>query len=746
MALYAATIFLSAFLLFQVQPLIGKWILPWFGGTPAVWTTCMLFFQTALLAGYAYAHLLMTYLRPRTQTFVHLGVMAAAILTLPLAPSADWKPDDAGDPTWRILLLLAATAGLPYVALAATSPLLQAWFSQTHPGRSPYRLYALSNAGSLLALASYPFLFEPLMRLGTQGWAWTLGFAAFTALCGAAAVRAWRTSVAAAPVLDDRVACSRGCLREHEPEIAADHAHANGCVSMPPSEAASPENAAARPSLSTRLLWLALAACGSIMLLAVTNQMCSDVGVVPFLWVVPLGLYLATFIVCFGNERLYWRPVFWPLLVLAAAGIVLLLRGGVDVDIRWQVLGYNAALTVCCMVCHGELARLKPAPRHLTAYYLTSSAGGAVGGLFVTLAAPLLFTAYFELHIGVWMCFVLAAAAFWHEKPLRRWSGRWVAPAFGVGGVAVLTAVGVALVSDVHEQLSEAVSSSRNFYGVLQVVEYGTADDPESLYMALMHGRIMHGCQYPEEPLRRQATTYYSETSGVGRTLAERQNGPEPVRVGVVGLGTGSLAVYGRRGDLFRFYEINPAVKRLATSRFTYLADSDARCEVVLGDARLTMEREPPQQYDVLALDAFSSDATPVHLLTAEACDAYRRHLKPNGVLAIHISNRYLDLEPVVRGLAERAGFGVAVINDDTDFDASRGDLCESTWVLLTHDRDFLSRPLIAGAAKKPDAPKPDAPKSDAADAADAAAASPPPPPPVRLWTDDHSDLLGVLR
>ena len=693
MWLYALTIFLSAFLLFQVQPLMGKWILPWFGGGPTVWTVCLLFFQTVLLAGYAYAHLVRTWLGERGQALVHAAVIAAAALLLPIAPSAGWQPDGTGDPTWRVLGVLAVSVGLPYFALSATSPLLQAWFSVGRPGASPYRLYALSNAGSLLALASYPFVIEPALRLRSQAAVWSIGFAAFAVLCMWCGLRAWRAGRAGQPV-------GRG--------------RPGG-----PAEAAAGWQGAARPDRKARLLWLALPACGSVLLLAVTNQVCADVGALPFLWVLPLGLYLVSFILSFHREWLYQRVVFWPLLVLGTLGVLWLLHENVEVSLLWQATGYGGALFVCCMVCHGELARLKPSPRYLTSFYLTVSAGGALGGLLVALAAPLVFDAYFELHVGLWACPALAMIAVWRERAAYWRRRRVVAVLFGVGSLAVLAAVGIGLVFDIRRQYEDAISTSRSFYGVLGVLEGDDGDD-RGPYYSLCHGSILHGSQYTTEPFRGRPTTYYGEMSGVGLALVNRR--PEaPMKVGVVGLGVGTLAAYGRPRDTYRFYEIDPEVRHLATTRFTYLADSAAFCEVVMGDARLSMEREAPQGYDVLALDAFTGDAVPLHLLTAEAFAIYRRHLKSDGVLAVHISNRFLDLAPVVLGLAEHFGMAAAVVDQEED---DGEEISPSTWILVTADREFLQCPEIEAAIT----------------AAEADAAAP------RLWTDDYSDLFSILK
>jgi SAM-dependent methyltransferase len=691
-ALYAATIFLSAFLLFQVQPLIGKYILPWFGGGPTVWTTCMLFFQAALLAGYAYAHVIRTRLAPSTQALVHTGLLLAAALALPILPSATWKPEGGTDPTWRILVILAVSVGLPYLALAATSPLLQAWFSMTHPGVSPYRLYALSNAGSLLALASYPFAIEPLLRLKTQSYSWSAAFVAFAILCAVCAVRLRRAKLAAesvAPASDD----------------AAE---------------------APRPSPITMYLWVALAACGSVMLLAVTNQLSMDVAVVPFLWILPLSLYLLSFVLCFESDRIYWRPVFWPLMVVGAAGMVVLLFWGVYAPLKWQIIAYAGGLFACCMVCHGELARLKPNPRYLTSFYLMSSAGGALGGLAVTVVAPLVLKGYFELHVGLWLCFVLAILAFWHEMaPLRRRLGRWALALFCFASPALLAGLGVALGMHVSDELADSLALTRNFYGVLKV-ELCSAGGDDGEYYVLRHGRILHGSQFARGPLHNRPTEYYWEKTGIGLAIQNRRPG-SPMRVGVVGLGTGTIAAYGRPGDTYRFYEINPEVEHLARTWFSYLGESGAACDVVLGDARLSLEREappdrqPPQQYDVIALDAFTSDAIPIHLLTREAFEAYQRHLKPDGVLAVHISNRFLDLQPVVLGLAEYFCLASAVIEST---DENRTEYSAATWILVTRDTAFLESPAMKAATSEPE--------SDA--------------PSLRLWTDDYSDLFHILK
>jgi hypothetical protein len=724
--LYALTIFLSAFLLFQVQPLFGKSILPWFGGGPAIWTTCMLFFQTILLAGYAYAHLIRTRLGEWSQMIVHLVVLGAAMVLLPITPYEALKPVGGDDPTWRILAVLMVGVGLPYFALSATSPLIQAWFSATFPGASPYRLYALSNLGSLLALATYPFVIEPALALRTQSGVWSAAFAAFAVLCAGCAIKAWRSGTPAPGRVNGLQACTAegGCATSastvEDGDATSVSTAEGGCATI---------EVAPRPRLMARVLWLLLPACGSVMLLAITNQMCADVGVFPFLWILPLGLYLLSFILCFESERVYWRPVWLPLMAAGAVAIIWLLFEGVHVAMLWQVAGYSGALFACCMVCHGELARLKPHPHYLTSFYLFSSAGGAVGGLFVTLLAPVVFQTYGELHVGLFACFALAAVAFWYEKwHNRRWQDMWALPLAGVSSVVAVGAVGSVLVVEARQELENALSVSRNFYGVLQVHEYNT-EDPERHYYSLQHGRILHGVQYVSEPLHSQPTSYYGESSGVGVAILNRRP-KTPIKIGVVGLGTGSLAVYGGKGDTVRFYEINPEVLRLATSRFTYVTDCRARndgtgggCDVVLGDARLSLEREEPQGFDILALDAFTSDAIPVHLLTVEAFQIYQKHLKPDGVLAVHISNRFLDLKPVVLGVAERLGLSTAVI--DADDEGGKEELSSSNWILVSKDKAFLESPAVAGVSWKEDPAK---------------------PCKRRVWTDDYSDLFSIMR
>jgi len=667
---YAATIFLSSFLLFVVQPLIARQILPWFGGSAAVWTTCMLFFQALLLAGYAYAHLLVKMDR-RRQATLHTVLLLGAVALLPIAPAESWKPTGSEEPVTRILLLLAVAVGLPYFLLAATSPLLQAWFSRARPGENPYRLFAISNLASLGALVGYPFLIEPYLAGKQQVVLWSWGFGAFALACVA---MAWRTPAA--------------------PSVAnADSAGATARMRKP------------------YLLWLALSATGSVLLLAVTNHLTQNVAAVPLLWLAPLTLYLLSFIVAFEGRGWYRPETLWAL-VLACAGAMawLLVDDRFQFDLAMQLVVFLAGLFVACLFCHGELYRLRPPARDLTAFYLALSAGGALGGLLVAVVAPLVFNAHYELGIGLVALAFLAAMRF---NGLHRL-------AYAASLAVLLGVTGCAVYEGLHYH-EDVRLSTRSFYGVLRVKEYGASGDENHL-KRLVHGAIMHGEQYQTGEWRSFVTSYYQATSGVGLAIHAKQEGG-PVRVGVVGLGTGTLAAYGRKGDVFRFYDIDRHVVDIAWSEFTYLKDSEAKIEVAVGDARLTLEREPPQGFDVLAVDAFSGDAIPVHLITREALAVYLRHVKPEGIVAFHVSNRFLELIPVVARLAREEGAHAVLVSDDPEEeDMSRRS--RSDWVLVSRSPAALEHPEIVdgGGAAARDRPE------------------------WRTWTDDYSNLIQILK
>ncbi len=697
MILYAFTIFTSAFLLFQVQPLIGKWILPWFGGTPAVWTTCMLFFQVLLFAGYAYAHVLQK-LTWRRQALVHGLLLGATLLVLPIIPGAGWKPEGAEDPVLRILLILGGAVGLPYFCLSATSPLLQAWFGRACPGRKPYALYALSNAGSLLALVSYPFVFEPVFRLRVQAVSWSWGYAGFAVLCG---VCVW---VAAKSRTDTGFA----------PVPAAAEA------------AAGPETRPAGMAGGRRVVfWFCFPAVSSIMLLAFTNQMCMDIATIPFLWILPLGVYLLSYILTFSGERFYRRPFHLSYMAVGMLFVVALLSKDNSLNLGLLVLYYTAALFFCCMVCHGELYRLRPEPARLTAFYLTSSGGSALGGILAGVAAPLLFPMYLELHAGLLLCGALALACLFTDPACRLYRGRprWVAALL----IAALLGLGVGLSRQVSDFLGGNLAVRRNFFGVLRVYFCDVeGEDGRERQIRLCHGTTDHGMQFRDETKRQLPVSYYAPSSGIGLAVQHcPQQGPR--RIGVVGLGAGTIAAWGRPGaqDVIRFYEINEQVRQLANEYFTYLKDSHAIVEIKMGDARLSLEEESRdgmnQRFDILALDAFSSDAIPVHLLTREAFVVYLRHLKPDGILAVHITNHHLNLNPVIAALADQ--FHLAAIGVSTDKDSDPGAYL-SEWVLLTNNRVFLANPEVAAASEPLDVK----------------------PASRVLWTDDYSNLFRVLK
>ncbi len=660
---------LGAFLLFQVQFIMGKLILPWFGGAAAVWTTCMLFFQVGLLLGYAYAHLLVRW-PPRRQRNLHLLVLGLSVALVlfrclawrsPLLPGDGWKPRPEATPTGQILVLLAFTAGLPYLVLSSTGPLLQAWFARARPGVSPYRLYALSNLGSLLGLLSYPFLLEPNLSLTSQGLVWALGFVLFAVGCSFCAVSIGR--------------------------LPAD-SHA---LTSDPAAAFEP-----RPPVSRYALWFALAWVASVMLLATTNQICQEVAVIPFLWMLPLALYLLSFILCFEFDRVYVRKG-WAL-ALALAGVAGggTLAWGLKAPLIAQIGIYSLILFVYSMFCHGELATQRPATRHLTSFYLTLSAGGAAGGLFTALLAPAIFPAFWELHIALFGGILLLAVLIGRAR--SPFGHGPLGPAVRVGGVAALLALGAGLVLQAGHEAHLAFYTSRNFYGTLRAIEKNIGT-PTAL-VELKHGRIVHGLQFLDARRRHEPTTYYSPHSGVGLALRThpRRLAGLPLSVGVVGLGAGTLAAYARPGDSFRIYEINPEVIRLSTGAhpiFHYLEDATGQVTTILGDARLSLERETAQDFDILALDAFSSDSIPAHLLTREAMTLYLRHLRrPDGILAVHSTNRYIDLLPVLRGLAESFGLKSLLVNHDADGDHDDDDeIYASQWVLLSRDpRNFVAK------------------------------------------------------
>ncbi len=703
MILIALSLFLSSFLLFLVQPLIGKYILPWFGSSPAVWSASLLFFEVLLTGGYAYAYTLTRLLKPRRQAWVHWLFLGVSVLVLllgvffwhtPLLPGSTWRPTEVDYPFWDVIKVLLVAVGVPYFLLATNSTLLQAWFNTLYPGRSPYRLYALSNLASLLGLLCYPFLFEPLLSVTTQARWWALAYGLYFV---SACVLAWR-------------------FMHSSPAASAETAPPLSTVTAEGLEPAAPR-------WHTRLLWVLLPAIASLLLLATTNQITQEIAVIPFLWILPLTLYLLSFIFCFESDRWYGRGRFTLVLICAVAAYDLTLSKGPLVELKIQIAAYCLLFFVCCMICHGELARLRPAPRHLTSFYLTVSVGGALGGLFVNLAAPMLFIYYWELPLGLALCF----AAYLVLTLLLRQGRRWITTGLMVVPQAVALYLVVSLgLQNVSSIESNSLWMARNFYGVLRVKLYFLGDNGDQAN-ELVHGITLHGLQFTDPAKRSQPTTYYWEGSGIGLAFTHYPNRSNGMKVGVLGLGVGTLAAYGRAGDTIRFYEINPLVIRLARGEggyFSFLQDSAAHIEIVPGDARLSLEREleqsGPQGYDLLVLDAFNSDSIPVHLLTRQAFSLYLKHLKPNGILAVHVSNRNLDLEKVVYRMANEFGLPMVSI-----FAGGNGPgTSTSRWDLLTTNKAFLDDIASLGYGVKTGEPDRH----------------------IQVWTDDYSNLFQILH
>jgi len=665
---YAATIFLSSFLLFLVQPIIAKQILPWFGGSAGVWTTCLVFFQSVLLAGYAYADWT-TRLGPRRQAYLHVALLAASLACLPIIASSAWKPQGNEEPILRILLLLCATIGLPYFLLSTTTPLLQAWYWRRFQSAVPYRLFALSNLASLLALLGFPLLFEPAFDLRALGWSWSFVYGGFAVLCGAVGLMS-----------------------------------ANGAAAAAQSRTAAKPLAASLTAVD-QLLWLALAAMGSVILLAVTDHITQNISSVPFLWLLPLALYLITFILAFDHPRWYVRPFFVVALLVLLPAMGYFVQ---SLNLRVAAPLYLVGLFVTCMFCHGELAHSKPDPAHLTRFYLMISLGGALGAVLVAIIAPLVLPGYFELGITL---LVLAFVAAMRLQRIALWAG-----------IAVAAVTSVLVVQGMFGYSHGMRVMERDFYGVVR-----TADHPQPVpYRSMYHGGIMHGGQLLGDSLRNTPADYFSPNSGYGRVFTSlREMTPRrKLSVGVLGLGAGVIAAWMRPGDGLVFYEISPRVVDIARQEFTYLADTAARTEVVLGDGRLSLEREPPRGYDVLGIDAFSGDSIPMHLVTREAMALYVKHIKPDGVIVFQATNRYIDLLPVVKRLA--AEFGMEAVNISDSPEASEGPeywYSATDQVIVTRNQKLLAWPRI------------DEVSDDIEDRAS-----------LPTFTDSHHNLLRILK
>jgi SAM-dependent methyltransferase len=667
--LLATTVFLGAFLLFLIEPLFAKLILPRFGGAAAVWAACLVFYQCALLLGYWYADLSSRRLAPVRQSQLHIALLLVSVLFLPIAPRFLHWHRAGGDPATAILFLLSASIGLPFVLLSATSPLAQTWFARSHREREPYHLFGLSNLASLLALLSYPSLIEPHITAHKQAALWSVLFVVFVMLCIAAA---WHAR------------------RGIKPDISAQ----------------TEQNESAAPTAAEKLLWLELSACSSMLLLSITNKLLEDVAPVPLLWVLPLALYLLTFALAFHRRILYWRGPLIRFLAIALGGLGYAIYDPAYTE-SMQISApiFCAGLFVCCWFCHGELALRRPPPRYATSFYLMISLGGALGAIFVGLLAPHLLNAINELPLALIFTSLLAVAVLWPQG--------WLVRLFWLGAGAAMVFV---LVHSVRVYQTNTLVSVRSFYGALRVGQFTNwLKEP---YRTLYHGRVEHGAQYVNPPASLLPTTYYGPNSGVGLALTYCCTNAK--RVGAIGLGAGTLAAYAKTSDYFRFYEINSQMIGIARRYFSYLRDSPARIDVVLGDARLSLEQEAPQNFDLLAVDAFSGDAIPVHLLTREAFAVYLRHLKPDGILAVHTSNTYLNLPPVVKLLAADAGCDAQMIINE---DEHRKLIDSSDWVLVTRNRHFLDSIETTVLTEEIFVP-----------------------PNLRVWSDDFNNLFQILR
>ncbi|HEX6368976.1 MAG TPA: fused MFS/spermidine synthase [Longimicrobium sp.] len=735
LAAYTAAVFLSAFLLFLVQPLFGKMVLPLLGGSPAVWNTCMLFFQAALLGGYLYAHLTSWHLTVRRQAAVHLAALALAALALPVSLRSA-APEGGAAPIPWLLGVMALTVGAPFLVLSGTGPILQRWFSRSGHAQAadPYHLYAASNLGSALALIAYPLLMEPRMRLAGQSGAWTAGYAVLALLVAGCAALVWKRGDAADSVDPADPPVSVGAAASADSGDSADAA---------PAEAVTGRE---------RLVWIGLAFVPSSLLLGVTTFITTDLSPAPLLWVLPLALYLLSFTFVFARRPPI--PHAWIVAIhpSAIAIAVLLLTAGYVKKPAIAVPMHLLALFVIAMAAHGELARRRPHVRHLTEFYLWISVGGVLGGVFNALVAPVAFNEIWEYPIiltlaclarpwpaermtwRVHLGFVVRAAAFaWgllylaDNDTMRPWLFLLLAALLinllnallGRAPMWLAACIGVVLVVRASAVVNEdgVLLSERTFFGRYKVVEY----QHNGGFHVLRHGSTLHGAQSLEPYRRREPLTYYLMHGPLGKVFATTADRAGSRRVAVVGLGTGTTAAYAQPGEDWTFYEIDPGIERIArdTAYFSYLADSPARTRVVLGDARLSLARETDRTYDLILLDAFSSDAIPVHLMTREALDTYLARLAPRGLVVFHVSNRYLDLEPVVaalardRGLVARAGVGP---RDRRTYEST------STWIAVARTAADLG-PLTADANWWTPRLRAD----------------------VEPWTDDYSSLLTVF-
>ncbi len=713
---FALTIFTSAFLLFQVQPLISKQILPWFGGSPAVWTTATLFFQTLLCLGYFYAHALASMTSRKTQARIHVVVLIlAALLASRVLPGADLRPESPDSPVLQVLQILGLSVGLPYFCLATTGPLVQHWFTSTAHAQSVFRLYALSNVGSFLALLSFPYVLEPWLEQQQMGHLWTIGFWVFALLCLPVALGAWHNKAETS----------------------------NASINLGPKT---------KLPVAQRLSWIALPALASLVFIAATDQISHDVAPEPRLWISTLGLYLLTFILTFDHPRWY-RPRLFGALTLI---LLLVTTGMSDIpqwfgfewdygvnEVRWS---HYALLFVVCMLCHGELYRRRPVDtRWLTEFYFCMSIGGAFGGLFVTLVATQWFDDYHEWLMALIIAALLATYVLFRTSvPRADVAGRNVrfmrlVPLGGVATAAGMVALLVVLQNpwswrEIHkpDRSEILLDQERNFYGTVSVKEKIYVAQPELNERVFFSGSVTHGQQFLSDKLRHVPTTYYARDSGIGDTLLWAMSQKPNLSVALIGLGAGTLANYARQADAYDFYEINPAAVRFAQEWFDNLKSCKAAEQnIVLGDARLRMAQLPKdKRYDVIVLDAFTGGSVPIHLLTREAFQIYANHLKPDGHIAINITNAYLNLYPIVRAQSEV--LGMAYRHKFQAADDERN-IRRNLHFVMTNDQAYLkAHPSVSREVRD--------------DAGRIIGTDPQDQPGLRLWTDQFSSIAPIVK
>ena len=674
--LFGCAIFLASFLLFLVEPMAAKQLLPIFGGSAAVWITCLVFFQTALLCAYLWADQIARQprtARPEVYWLMHFGLLAiATFVALKFALSTPDQNPSLSHPAFAILDALNTLIGLPFLALGATSPLLQVWLSRIEKGPVPYRLFALSNLASLLALGLYPTLIEPYFTLHAQRMIWCCGFLVFAVI---SAVLTWKT----------RASTQTSKSEEVQDETA-----------IPPTP------------LMHKLLWLLLPMAASMQLSAVTSHLTENIAAIPLLWILPLAVYLITLILAFQFPKLLPRSILTRLLVVMLAGLgYMLTKPDGSLPLRISILFFLLELLLAGLFLHSEAYALRPARRsETTLFYLLFAAGGALGSFLIGIASPLLFSFNYDLALSFCATALFALAVLWPAGWGQRllWSS-----------ASVLMLVLVFMLQNAYRRNTPV--AVRNFYGGLRVKQ--TIAYPAAVTRTLSNGTIQHGTQVFTDELRRTPTTYYAEDSGIGLAMRWCCDG-HARNIGVVGLGAGTLAAYGKPGDKITFYEINPAVEPIARNLFTYIRESGAQIAIVNGDARTSLTQQQPQRFDVLVIDAFSGDAIPLHLLTTQALELYKRNLAPNGILAFHISNQHVDLEPEVALLAKAAGMDAMRVS--TPPNDSLGEF-SATWMLLTNSPTFFHQPEVFNHASKPTLN-----------------------PRVRVWTDDYSSLLPILR